>query len=111
MGKINSLSKNRDFRRVYSKGKFASSPLIVTYVLKNRLGLVRVGITTSKKIGNAVKRNRCRRIIRAAYMSIQQQLPRGFDIIFVARNNTPNVKSYDILKDMSYQLRRIGLLK
>ena len=40
------------------------SPVVVTYVLKNRAGTVRVGITTSKKIGGAVQRNRARRVIR-----------------------------------------------
>lgn len=111
MKSINSLNRNRDFKRIYSKGKYASSKLLVTYVLKNRLKTIRVGITTSKKVGNAVQRNRCRRIIRAAYFPIQKQLPQGFDIVFVARNETPNVKSYDISRDMLYQFRKIGLLK
>lgn len=111
MKSINSLNRNRDFKRIYSKGKYVSSKLLVTYVLKNRLKTIRVGITTSKKIGNAVQRNRCRRIIRAAWLPIQKQIPKCFDIVFVARNDTPNVKSYDISKDMLYQFRKIGLLK
>lgn len=111
MKNIKSLNRNQDFKRVYLKGRYAASQSLVTYALRNRFKLIRMGITTSKKIGNAVQRNRCRRIIRAAYLHVQSQLPDGFDIVFVARSNTPNVKSYDISREMSYQLRKIGLLK
>lgn len=52
------IKENRDFRRIYTRGKSYVSPVVVTYVLKNRSQNVRVGITTGKKTGNAVKRNR-----------------------------------------------------
>jgi hypothetical protein len=44
--------------------------MLVTYVVKNRGQGVRLGITAAKKLGSAVERNRCRRIIRAAFSSI-----------------------------------------
>lgn len=50
------LTSNHDFRRMYAKGVSAVSPLMVTYVMKNRLGYNRLGITASKKVGNAVDR-------------------------------------------------------
>ena len=57
MDVIVSLKENRDFRRLYTRGKSFVSPSLVTYVMKNRRsGGIRVGITTSKKIGNAVTR-------------------------------------------------------
>ena len=87
-----------------------SSSLLVTYVLKNKCKSIRLGITTSKKIGNAVKRNRARRILRAAYNSISEKLTGKFDIVFVARKSTPSIKSYDVLKEMSFQLRKLGVL-
>lgn len=111
MKKFNSITRNQDFKRVYAKGKYLSSDLLVTYVLRNRINGIRIGITTSKKIGNAVQRNRSRRIIRAALSSISSTLAGRYDIVFVARKNTPFVKSYDVLKDMSYQLKRLGVLK
>lgn len=111
MKKVVSLNRNQDFRHVYSKGKYFSSGLLVSYVLKNRCKLTRFGITTSKKIGNAVKRNRARRVIRASLANIRENLPKGFDIVFVARKNTASAKSYEVCKDMSYQMRKLGLLK
>ena len=111
MKNFNSLTRNQDFNRVYAKGKYVSSALMVTYMLKSRLNTIRLGITTSKKIGNAVQRNRARRIIRAAYAALRDKLNGRYDIVFVARKATPFVKSDKILKEMSYQLKRLGILK
>ena len=56
MSKYVTVKDNRDFSRIYRKGKSFVSPVLVTYVIKNRSANVRYGITTGKKIGNAVKR-------------------------------------------------------
>lgn len=111
MIKKETISKNRDFRRVYGKGKYFSSPLLVTYVIKNRLSATRVGITASKKTGNAVKRNRSRRVIREAFRSLKNSVKSGFDIIFVARAKTNCVKMGDVLKDMKRELFKLGVLE
>jgi ribonuclease P protein component len=108
---ILSLSENKDFRRIYARGKSFVAPVLVTYVLKNRTNNVRVGITTSKKIGNAVKRNRSRRVIRAAYREIAPFVKNGYDLIFVARARTPFIKSTDLVKIVSSQLKQAGILK
>lgn len=110
--KIITIKENRDFRRIYSKGKSYISTTLVTYVFKNnRSNDVRVGITTSKKIGKAVQRNRARRIIMAAYREIYPQLQEGYDFIFVARGKTPFLKSTDVLRCMEKQLKKAGVLK
>ncbi len=69
--KLVSLTENKDFKTLYYRGKSAVHPMLVTYVRKNRLNHTRVGITTGKKIGKAVSRNRCRRIIRAALAGLR----------------------------------------
>ena len=58
------LTRNNEFARAYTRGKSFVHPHVVLYVNKNRLGRTRVGITASKKIGNAVTRNRARRVLR-----------------------------------------------
>ena len=105
------INKNREYKRIYNRGKSVSSPVIVTYFLKNRLSIVRMGITTSKKIGNAVKRNRARRIIRAAFSAVKNEVKSGCDLIFVARSKTCFVKTGDMLKDMRFHLKKLGALK
>lgn len=94
------LKKNFEFRKAYGKGKSFQAPALVLYVMKNRAGICRVGITTSKKIGNAVERNRCRRVIRAAYRQLEPQINGNFDFVFVARGKTKYIKSTDLEKTM-----------
>ena len=111
VGEIITLKRNNDFRRIYSKGRSFGSSVLVTYVLKNHRGEVRIGITTSKKIGKAVLRNRSRRIIREAYRLIACDIRQGVDLVFVARGKTPYVKSDDILRAMRKELKEAGVLK
>lgn len=76
MNQKTTLKLNKEFKRLYFKGKSAVHPLIVTYASKNRLGRNRIGITVTKKVGKAVCRNRCKRIIRAAFYQIDPMLNR-----------------------------------
>jgi ribonuclease P protein component len=110
MTKIESIKDNKAFQRAYAHGKYYVGPVLVTYVMKNRLGLVRVGITTGKKIGNAVKRNRSRRVIREAFRTLNQEIKPGYDLIFVARAKTPFVKSSEVQRAMEQQLKNAGVL-
>ncbi len=111
MSKFITLKKNSDFRRLYMRGRSFASPVLVTYVMKNRCGSVRIGITTGKKIGKAVLRNRARRIIREAFRTLSGEIGTGVDLVFVARTKTPFVKSNDILRSMKKELKDAGVLK
>jgi ribonuclease P protein component len=111
MGKYVTVKENRDFSRIYHKGRSFVSPVLVTYVIKNRSGNIRYGITTGKKIGNAVKRSRARRVIRASYYQLYSEIKPGHDIIFVARGKTPFVKSQTVMQAMKKHLESAGVLK
>ncbi|MCQ2417050.1 MAG: ribonuclease P protein component [Oscillospiraceae bacterium] len=83
------LNRNADFQRLYRSGAFCSLGGALIYVRPNGLSTNRLGITAGKKVGNAVKRNRAKRIIRAAYSACELMLPVGIDIVFVARYTLP----------------------
>lgn len=104
MNKKTTLKLNKEFRRLYFKGSSAVHPLIVTYACKNRLGRNRIGITATKKIGKAVCRNRCKRIIRAAFSEVQPQIGQGWDFVFVARAKTAQAKSSELVPVMKKQI-------
>lgn len=105
------ICENREFQRAYARGKSYVSPVIVTYVVKSRTRQTRVGITTSKKIGNAVQRNRSRRVIREAVRKIIPEIKDGYDLVFVARGKTPFVKSTAVHDTLRKQLKEAGVLK
>ena len=106
-----SICENRDFRRIYARGRSFVTPVLVVYVMKNRTRLLRVGITTSKKIGNAVKRSRSRRVIREALRAVAPNIKDGYDLILVARARTPFVKSTEVQLVLQQQLEKAGILK
>ena len=110
MKRTATLKSNCDFRRLYGKGKSFQSPALVCYVLKNRAGICRMGITVSKKTGNAVSRNRSRRVIRAAYSSLLGKINGNYDFVFVARSKTKYLKSHEIAETMLLQLKKAGVI-
>lgn len=97
------LKQNTDFRRLYKRGASYANPALVVYAMKNRAGICRIGITSSKKIGNAVERNKSRRLIRAAFQEVYKNYADqllGYDLVFVARVKTRYRKSTDLEKVM-----------
>lgn len=110
MSEVVTLKQNSDFRRAYSRGKSFADPALVTYCVRNRAGICRVGITTSKKLGGAVERNRCRRIILAAYRSLLPECRGCFDLVFVARSRALKLKSTDLQRVMRRQLCGAGVI-
>ena len=104
MDKFVPLNENKDFRRIYAKGKSYVSSSVITYVSKNRCKQIRVGITTSKKIGNAVQRNRARRLIRESVRHLTEDIKDGYDLVFVARAKTPQVKSTQLMPVLKKQI-------
>ena len=87
------IKENKDFVNLYKRGKFVAGKAVTIYYRKNRFGKTRMGITTGKKVGNAVTRSRCRRIIRAAYYANEEAFPKGYDYIIVARPACGECKS------------------
>ena len=106
---VETLKTNSDFRRAYARGKSYTNPALVMYVRKNRAGSCRIGITASKKIGNAVQRNRARRVIREAFRQVKLPLRSNYDVVFVARTKTVYKKSTDIYNIMLPMLLEAGV--
>ncbi len=105
------IKSNSDFRRLYNRGKAVTDPALVIYYTKNRAGICHIGITTSKKIGNAVERNRSRRVIKEAFRKVCPQLEPCYDIVLVARSKTKYVKSTRLEEIMLGIFEKEGMLK
>jgi len=80
-----SLKENRQFRRLYAKGKSEVSPYLALYWRKNGGKENRLGITVGGKLGKAVKRNLVRRRLREIYRTNEERFMPGHDLVVVAR--------------------------
>ena len=109
MSKIIKLKENYEFRRAYNRGKSVVCPYAVIYFFKNRSGNIRLGITAGKKIGNAVSRNRAKRVITAAFRECLPQICEGYDFVIVARPRILSVKSTAVKTAFFKELKTVGL--
>lgn len=104
------IKLNRDFRRLYARGKSLAGGFVVVYYQPNRLGRNRVGFTVGKSVGKAVVRNRVKRLMRESYRQLADRLTGSSDMIIVARNRAAGKTYAQISKDLKYVIRSLGLL-
>ncbi|MBQ6582707.1 MAG: ribonuclease P protein component [Mogibacterium sp.] len=105
------LRKQKHFNAVYKKGESRGSRYVVVLYRKNGLSYTRVAFLASKKVGNSVKRNRARRLMRESLRTMNADLKKGYDIIFVARNTINGRKCGEVKKCMYSVLKGTGLLQ
>lgn len=81
------LRTRREFLRVQERGRKISVDPILALVLPNGRAETRIGLTVSSKVGNAVVRGRIRRQLREQFRKKREALPRGVDVVLVARQS------------------------
>lgn len=101
-----SLKKNAEFQNVYKSGRSFANKYLVMYVKKNDLGINRIGISVSKKVGNSVVRHRITRLIRESYRLNEEKFLAGYDLVVIARA-TAKGKSYQEIESAILHLGRI----
>ncbi len=111
MNKTESIKLNKDFKRLYYRGKSVVRQNIVVYINPNRKGVNRLGLTCGKAVGKAVKRNRVKRLMRESYRLIEDNIKTGYDIVIVARSRSVNCKYMHISNDLVNALNKLGLIE
>ena len=121
--KFKAICENHLYSKAYSKGKRAVTSALAVYVLPDyaakRLArshpekkvMNRIGLTTSKALGTAVVRSRCRRIMREALRLIEKERPLkvGYLIVIAARHAAVNMKSTEIKVHLAEALTKLGM--
>ena len=102
--KVRTLTLNKEFKRAYYRGKRRVSPYFFCYIVKNRHEGIRYGLTASKKLGNAVERNRARRLLRTAFLTMEFREKENWDFVFVARERILSAKMPQVAKAMEKAL-------
>ncbi len=90
------IRKKKEFEAVYNGGRKFSHQLFIAFYLKNSYGYSRLGLTVSKKIGNAVVRNRVKRLIREVFRLNRHELKGNYDIVFNVKKGISNSSFDDV---------------
>ena len=110
--KYERLRRKNEFYRVYQQGKKISSSSFMLYLDRDyNRQYRRLGITTSKKVGNAVTRNRCKRLVRELFRRNKEAFPAGSDIIVVVTREMVGKRYADLVAefDSIHQLLQSAL--
>lgn len=110
MKKSYRVKKDSEFQKVFHKGKSTANRQFVIYQLnKKEQTHFRVGISVSKKLGNAVTRNRLKRRIRHILMELDEQLIKEVDFIVIARQPIVQM-SYQETKNSMLHVLKVATL-
>lgn len=104
------LTRSTDFKRVRRSGKSYAHPLVVLYALRSDRPDVRVGVSAGLAIGIAVKRNRAKRLLRAAMNDLLPHIIPGSDLLLIARSPLPASDLYQTRAALANLFQRAGLL-
>ena len=105
------LKKNYEFQRLYSKGKSAVTPYLVVYVRKTKKRSNKIGFTVSTKLGKAVVRNRVRRRLREIYRLHEDGFETGLELVVVARVKAVRASYGQLEKAFLSACGKLGIMK
>jgi ribonuclease P protein component len=107
--KAEHLTRKKEFERVFNEGRVFKNNEVVLYVIPNDFLHSRLGLVVSKKVGNAVRRNRAKRLLREAYRLNKHLLKTHVDIIAIPRHPFSSVlKLLDIEDEFKKLLLQIN---
>jgi len=103
------INKKKDYHNIYKHGKKTHGKYIIVFIKENKFPYNRFGIVTSKKVGNAVTRNRAKRQLRAVIAKNMDKINVHYDIVIVTRYNIKNILFAIIEKDFLFVMRKASL--
>lgn len=100
------LRRRREYLAVQRGGGRVGTRHFVVYARRNGDREARLGITVSRKVGKAVARNRIKRLVREAFRRNRHKMPRGFDVVFVARQGQPTPAYAEVVAELLSAAKR-----
>lgn len=120
--KFPAIREHHLYNKAYRSGKRFFGRYVCVYVLKDthakllrhrhpqKIFVNRLGLSVSKKIGGAVKRNRAKRVMRAAYATVKDDLRAGFLIVISAKPEINGIKSTLVASELKYAFKKLDML-
>ncbi|HKI36155.1 MAG TPA: ribonuclease P protein component [Gemmataceae bacterium] len=101
------LRRPQDFRRVYDFRRSVSDASIIVYAAPNGLPHLRLGLSVSRKVGQATHRNRLRRLYREAFRLSRHDMPAGLDLVVIPRGSEEPALA-DLARSLPHLVRQLA---
>jgi ribonuclease P protein component len=102
------LTDSPEFERVYRQGAAYRGMLFSVHAFPNELGTPRLGLSVSRKVGNAVTRNAVRRRLREVFYSTLAEVPGSWDLVVSARPAAAEASLQELNEEFATSLRKLG---
>lgn len=107
---VPTLKTSHDFRRIAQTGQKWVTPAFIMQISKHDGTGFRLGLTVSRKVGNAVVRNRAKRRLRETVrLYLQQNNPGDIDIVLIGRTAAADIDFVKLQKDFRWALKSLGV--
>lgn len=94
------VKKRREYERVQESGRRATTPhFVFLQCARDEAGAARLGVVASRKVGNAVVRNRCKRLVREAFRHTSDLWAPGIDIVVIVRRTLNRMKLDEVVDE------------
>lgn len=105
------LRRKQDFQRVRQEGRSWFHPLVILGAAPNDLPYTRIGVTASRRVGKAVRRNRAKRLLREAARRRYDRIQPGWDLVLIARPTIVGRTFHQVDQALEQLLHQAGLLR
>jgi ribonuclease P protein component len=102
------LTDSPEFERVYRQGAAYRGRLFSVHAFPNEFGTPRLGLSVSRKVGNAVTRNAVRRRLREVFYSTLDEAPGSWDLVVSARPAASEASLQELKDEFARSLRKLG---
>ncbi len=102
------LTDSPEFERVYRQGAAYRGRLFTVHAFPNEIGTPRLGLSVSRKVGNAVRRNAVRRRLREVFYSVLSEIPGDLDLVVSARPAAAEADFSELDEEFARALRKLG---
>lgn len=99
MKNTESLKKNKEFKRIFTKARWIKGKNIIVYFISNNQESNNLGIAVSKKTGTSVQRNRIKRLIRECYRLNENKISLGYNIVILWKSIQKDISFKELEKD------------
>ncbi|MCK9273515.1 MAG: ribonuclease P protein component [Syntrophales bacterium] len=106
-GKKEKIRRRNDYQAVYQGGARLHSKSFIVVVSPNQEGITRLGVTVSKKVGNSVKRNRIKRLVREFFRLNKDRMPHSTDIVCIARKTISSLDYKDVCSELEVMFEKL----